>query len=587
MGAEAKMKRCRMGRLFRKFQAQLILWFVLILLIPSCMISILYFQGTTSGQLERQERLLNQQANEYASLFASRVQSVENGALSITSNSIFEEYLSYPYQKPATKIRDAVYSFQPMVRWLLNTNTQYSRIHFLTSGSYTSGDPFVDSLEEYAQEPWVQRTLEAGMDGCWQSVHEPQAFRYAASPAPRVASYSLEFMARHAGIVLLDIDMQWLYQGIPFVVDAQTGEVIYSCEHPEAEGTRLDVRAGENMRTAEIAGMEYFVCSQVNEELGVCLVACAETSFVHQAIADSRGYFLLWVTLCICATLALVLVFSRSVIHRMSLISDNISKITRGDYDVAFESRRNDEIDELGTDVVSMGRQMNQMVNQRLNQQMLLREAEFRALQQQINPHFIFNMLQTVQMMAEINGQPALADIISQFGRMVRYNLYAQMNVPLREELENVRNYLALQGIVMNDELEAQFDVDESAVDVEVPRLILQPLAENAVLHGKRRGQVLHVRVTARRAEHGLWVCIWNDGSPLGAEEAQSLQETLRQVVLHPGCVDGANAKDNLALINIQKRLNIRFGPECVLSVENAEGGVRAAFVIPKGGEDS
>ena len=164
-----------------------------------------------------------------------------------------------------------------------------------------------------------------------------------------------------------------------------------------------------------------------------------------------------------------------------------------------------------------MARQMDQMVNQRLNQQMLLQEAEFRALQQQINPHFIFNILQTMQMMAEVNDQTELADMTAKFGRMVRYNLYATVNVPLSEELENVRDYLMLQKILYNDELEMTIDMESTALQPDVPRLILQPLVENAVLHGRIRGKILHVSLVGRETQDGFQISISNDGALLSA----------------------------------------------------------------------
>lgn|GEM_PF-5526550 len=213
-----------------------------------------------------------------------------------------------------------------------------------------------------------------------------------------------------------------------------------------------------------------------------------------------------------------------------------------------------------------MARQMDQMVNQRLNQQMLLQEAEFRALQQQINPHFIFNILQTMQMMAEVNDQTELADMIAKFGRMVRYNLYAAVNVPLSEELENVRDYLMLQKILYNDELEMTIDMESTALQPDVPRLILQPLVENAVLHGRIRGKILHVSLVGRETQDGFQISIFNDGALLSAQREQELQAVLEDVCRNPGSVDGCNAKNNLALINIQKRLLIRFGSSCRLA---------------------
>lgn len=273
---------------------------------------------------------------------------------------------------------------------------------------------------------------------------------------------------------------------------------------------------------------------------------------------------------------------SSSVVKRMSLISRNVSQITQGIYDVNYPEQRNDELDDLGGDIVSMANQMNQLVNQRLNQQMLLQEAEFRTLQQQINPHFIFNILQTMQMIAEMNDQTALADMITQFGRMVRYNLYATMNVSLDEELCNVRDYLELQRVMYNDELEMSIDTRGIPGTIEVPRLLLQPLVENAVLHGRIKGRTLHVDIRGEMSPDGYRMGIRNDGKPLTENREAELARVLETVRQNPGSVDGGNAKDNLALINIQKRLLISFGSQCRLIIRNDDNNtVLVEFTIP------
>jgi two-component system sensor histidine kinase YesM len=213
---------------------------------------------------------------------------------------------------------------------------------------------------------------------------------------------------------------------------------------------------------------------------------------------------------------------------------------------------------------------------------MLLQEAEFRALQQQINPHFIFNILQTMQMIAEMNDQTELADMIAHFGRMVRYNLYATMNVPLEEELDNVRDYMTLQKVMYNDELEMDIDITDVPATIEVPRLLLQPLVENAVLHGRIKGQMLHVDIRGEHTGEGIRMRIRNNGKPLTPEREAELRRVLGEVRRNPGSVDGGNAKDNLALINIQKRLLICFGPQCHLHIGNdTDGTVLVEFIIP------
>lgn len=568
-------------RLAGRFQVQLMVRFLAIVVLLAVLISILFFQSMSSEQLERQARLLDQQAVSHMTMLNSRIKAVEDDAISILGHSTIKDYLTYPYRKPATQVQDALYSFQPLVRWVMTINTQYLRIRFLTNNETTSGDTYVGSLDEYIDSDWVQATIQSPTRSHWQNLHPAERFLYTYPLNEDVVTYSLYSSTGHY-MAVLDTSAPWLYQEIPFVLDTATGRILYSTLQPEAVGETCVITQEKQVASTTILDKAYYVHALSNDTLGVTILACTERGPVQEAIFGQTQMFTLWTIVFITVALVLLTITSSSVVKRMSLISSNVSQITQGRYDVSYTVSRNDELDDLGADIVSMANQMNQLVNQRLNQQMLLQEAEFRALQQQINPHFIFNILQTMQMIAEMNDQTDLADMIAQFGRMVRYNLYATMNVPLEEELNNVRDYLMLQKVMYNDELEMHIDMTGIPSTLEVPRLLLQPLVENAVLHGRIKGQMLHVKICGEHTGEGIRMRIRNDGKPLTQEREAELKRVLEDVCRNPGSVDGGNAKDNLALINIQKRLLICFGPDCHLHIGNdTDGTVLVEFTIP------
>lgn len=577
----AETARALLRRLAGRFQVQLMVRFLIIVVLLAVFISILFFQSMSSEQLERQARLLDQQAGSHMTLLDNRIKAVEDDAISILGHSTIKDYLTYPYRKPASQVQDALYSFQPLVRWVMTINTQYLRIRFLTNNETTSGDTYVGSLDEYIGSDWVQATIQSPTRSHWQNLHPAEPFLYTYPLNEDVVTYSLYSSTGHY-MAVLDTSAPWLYQEIPFVLDTATGRILYSTLQPEAVGETCIITEEKQVASTTILDKAYYVHALDNDTLGVTILACTERGPVQEAIFGQTQMFTLWTIVFITVALVLLTITSASVVKRMSLISSNVSQITQGSYDVSYTVSRNDELDDLGADIVSMANQMNQLVNQRLNQQMLLQEAEFRALQQQINPHFIFNILQTMQMIAEMNDQTDLADMIAQFGRMVRYNLYATMNVPLEEELNNVRDYLMLQKVMYNDELEMHIDITGISSTMEVPRLLLQPLVENAVLHGRIKGQMLHVNIRGEHTDEGIRMRIRNDGKPLTQEREAELKRVLEGVCRNPGSVDGGNAKDNLALINIQKRLLICFGPDCHLHIGNdTDGTVLVEFTIP------
>ena len=133
-----------------------------------------------------------------------------------------------------------------------------------------------------------------------------------------------------------------------------------------------------------------------------------------------------------------------------------------------------------------------------------LLELDF--LQAQINPHFIYNILETFCMMAELGDNERLGEGIAAMGELMRYNLSGKHEFNLQAELHNVEVYTSLQNFVNNDRIVLSVDSDPSLNAMAIPKLLLQPLVENAILHGMVPRRELHIDLSVRRSEVG--VCI-------------------------------------------------------------------------------
>ena len=195
----------RLRQLTGRFSVQLMLRFLVIIVLLALVVSILFSQSVGALQRERQSHLLAQQAESQLQLLESRANAVEADALLILSNTTIQEYLTYPHSKPANKVHDALYAFQPLVRWVMTINTQYKRIHFLTTNDTTAGDTYVNSLNDFLDRDWVQQTIHSPSRSLWQSCHTPDYFRYTteATSGLRVATYTL-YHASGKHMIVLD-----------------------------------------------------------------------------------------------------------------------------------------------------------------------------------------------------------------------------------------------------------------------------------------------------------------------------------------------------------------------------------------------
>ena len=194
--------------------------------------------------------------------------------------------------------------------------------------------------------------------------------------------------------------------------------------------------------------------------------------------------------------------------------------------------------------------------------QLALREAELRALEAQVNPHFLFNCLNSIRGLVVEN--PAVAqDMITRLANILRYNLHRDLmhTVPLESEVEVVSDYLALESIRFEDRLRVQFVIDPEAGKVPIPPMFLQTLVENALKHGIAKlpagGDLL---IRANLAPYWLVVEVENPGqlAEAGPEATQ------------------------LGLANVRERLRILYGNDASLQLENRDGRVAATVLIPR-----
>jgi len=196
----------------------------------------------------------------------------------------------------------------------------------------------------------------------------------------------------------------------------------------------------------------------------------------------------------------------------------------------------------------------------RLETELAMRDAELRALQAQLNPHFLFNALNTLR--ALIYQEPKRAvEMLEQFASLLRYSLQSGKSraVTMREELEAVENYLRIEKIRFEERLTYSVDATAETLDAQLPPMLLQLLVENAV-------------------KHGIEAC--SEGRV--SLKAQISSATLSLVVENTGALQGARSGTRIGLENARQRLRLLFGEAAVLELRDNNGSVIAEVRIPQ-----
>ena len=271
---------------------------------------------------------------------------------------------------------------------------------------------------------------------------------------------------------------------------------------------------------------------------------------------------------------------SASIYRPIKKLHDVTTTITKNDLQVLVNSENVDEITELGNNFNIMIGRIRELLNAKVKEQESLKKAELKVLQAQINPHFLYNTLDTIVWMAEASKTDQVIELVRALSSFFRISLSKGKDwISIRQEIEHVRSYLAIQKMRYRDILDYKIEVDEDLLDGTILKLTLQPLVENALYHGiknKRNGGTIVVR--AQRVGTDLVrLEVQDDGvgfTPFKLAQIRTmLDDDSSEISLKEG---------GFGLENVNKRIKLYYGKQYGLYVHSEYlGGTQVVVRIP------
>ena len=270
---------------------------------------------------------------------------------------------------------------------------------------------------------------------------------------------------------------------------------------------------------------------------------------------------------------------SRSIYTPIKKLHDVTTTITKNDLQALMTSDNVDEITELGMSFNIMIGKIKDLLDSKIKEQENLKKAELRALQAQVNPHFLYNTLDTIIWMAESKKTKDVVEIVSALSSFFRISLSKGMDwITIREEMERVRSYLTIQKMRYRDILDFKIEVDADVAENTILKLLLQPLVENALYHGiknRREGGMIHVRAR-RKDQDEILIEVQDDGIGFTLEKLAQLRAELDD--------DSGDIKleSGFGIGNVNNRIRLYYGKPYGVSVQSEyNSGTRVKLVIP------
>jgi sensor histidine kinase YesM len=291
------------------------------------------------------------------------------------------------------------------------------------------------------------------------------------------------------------------------------------------------------------------------------------------------------------ASLGSSLVFSRYVTKPLNHLRGLMKRAELGDLKAYWVLNSMEEMNDLGRSYNQMLNRVEELIKQVKQEEALKKEAEIEALQYQLNPHFLYNTLNTIKWVAKIHKTPQISEVVTALVRLLQASLGKKGDfLTLREETELIKDYMEIQSFRYGDKVKVVYELDELAARCLVPRMILQPLVENAILHGIEPAKREGVITIKAWIERDLLFCqVEDNGIGMSAEALDRVDGT----TVAAG-VSGPPNKPNvlrermsgIGLRHIREKIKLYYGPDYkmhVMSKERQGTIVRLSLPIHRG----
>lgn len=285
-------------------------------------------------------------------------------------------------------------------------------------------------------------------------------------------------------------------------------------------------------------------------------------------------------------TLAIIIVFSaitiisviNSITKPIDSLIDQMALVSKGDFHSQTDNYKNNELGTLTEHFNSLVKDLDFLVEQERDQAIQIEQAKLQILQEQINPHFLYNTLETIIWMTESGEKQKTVQLVKSLSNFFRMVLnQGKSNVTLKEEFETVENYLNIQKIRYEDILTFNLFLPERLESYIIPKLSLQPLVENALYHGLKNKRGLNmISVSVNDNYDFLEIVVEDTGIGMDNLTLKTVREKL-------SAKEFSTQGSGVGLQNTQQRLKLLFGDEYGISIDSELGMGTTAYVkIPK-----
>ncbi|XEC95403.1 sensor histidine kinase [Paenibacillus tarimensis] len=605
-------------------QRRLMIMYVLIMLLPSIFISVYIFNGLYGNYLSDAERK-NEHTLELERMnIVNNIASMERVVQLAKRDHEVLDYLSRTSEPTVGELIEIDNETVTNLVRIQFSNPNIEHIHIFTKDDvlYELWPVFFHE-RRIRKEPWHQKVLANGEQEYWVIHPEDREIIRRLGSEETVKKPKISLVRsiyypqnNYVGMIQADMLLEKFFPGAfnplqdeqsQMAVIDRDGHLYLPSNAKMPADTGLTKEAiMEQLGRQEPAeaihsfkfdygGVPFLASALFIERIDAYLLQIVSLEPVYRDLNNTRNTIIAANILLIVLLSVVTHFINALILKKLHILSDSMKKVRKGEFDFELSVRGGGEVGELAHHFRKMLGKINGLIAEAVNKQAASKEAELTSLKNQIDSHFLYNTLENIKMLAEMENQPVISDALTSLGGLMRYNLrWTSEYVRLRDELNHIHNYIAIMNMRFEEKAVIHADIEPAYLDQELLKMSLQPIVENAVKHGMKNEE-LEISIVARVDGGTMRIEITDNGKGMPEEAVRRINDRIsaftesgelgQEVIPLTAMDESASASSGgsgIGLRNVQQRIQMFFGAEYGLLVESQEGSyTRVTMRIP------
>lgn len=555
--------------------------YILIIVIPLMMVAAITGNITSRYINEEVKKSTFETLNQANKNIRKMMENMENAVLYVSMNKELQYNLSHdegetPFQinREVTAIRNSI-----LYPGIFNENYSSVEIFALHKNQYPMRLEQNDVMSSKVVEnrTWYKKAIQQNGKLYWYINGD---FGKQMISVSRLV-FDIKNFTKPIAVISVDMDISKIASVLSDIHLGQTGKVylvdgngglIYSEDKSllyRYTAKLYNNSAGSDFVT--VNGERMMVIYNTLPQNGWKLVGIVSMDELNEKANFIKNFIYLTALLSLVIAAFISLYFSYSISQPIIKLATEMKKVEKGNFDISVEENWNGEIGILYSSFNYMIKRINELIHEVYLSKIKEKDAALKALQAQINPHFLYNTLDTVNWLAVKHDAPEISKIVNSLASILRYSINKVNEVTTVEnELKHVESYITIQKIRFKDKFDVSFNIDKRILHYKTIKLILQPLVENAIIHGietyEEKGKIL---INGYLDDEKIVFEVINNGNPIDLDLVNSL------------LISPADDKDSYGIQNVNERLKLYYGEEYGLFYQVIDNNTVARIVIP------